>query len=189
MSDLQQKADKFIQTAPYFEIIRAHGHLYSTGSYFLNTMTWPDIDMQLCLDKDRDAKETIAALASSFIKTKGIKKLQYIDFLSYPRPPMTEGHCLCMTAFDENFQNFWKNDLWILPFSEIQENQEFMNHLKEQMTPEHHALIMAFKYEWTTLYGRPPKMASYYLYQAVILENLQERQKIETYLRSKNVKI
>ena len=64
-----------------------------------------------------------------------------------------------------------------------------MHHLKEKMTPEHHALIMAFKNEWTMLYGRPPKMASYSLYQAIILENLQEKQEIEAYLRSKGVKI
>lgn len=189
MSDLHHKADKFIQTAPYCEIIRTHGHLYFTESYFLKTMTWHDIDMQLSLNQDQEAREVLGTISAALIKGKGIKKLKYIDFLNYPRPPMTSGFCVSFTAFDEAIKDFWKIDLWVLEPSLLQENQKFMHHLKERMTPEHHTLIMAFKNEWTTLYGRPPKMASYYLYQAVIFENLKERQQIETYLRSRGVEI
>jgi hypothetical protein len=189
MSGLHQKAELFIQTTPYFEIIRAHGHLYFTGSYFLNTMTWPDIDMQLCLEEGQDAKEVLGTISSSLIKEKGIKKLQFIDFLNYPRPPMTPGLCFSFTAFDKAIQDFWKVDLWILDSLKLQENQNFMNHLKEKMTPDHHALIMLFKNEWTSLYGRPPKMASYFLYQAVIIENLTSKDEIYHFLRTKNVTI
>lgn len=188
MSNLEQKADSFIQTAPYFEIIRAHGPLYFTGSYFLKTMTWPDIDLQLCLQGTQNAKDILSHISASLIKEKGLKKLQFIDFFNYPRPPMTKGFCLGFIAFDEEINDFWKIDLWILDTILLQENQLFMKNLKENMTPVHHALIMGFKKEWTTLYGRPPKMASYYLYQAIVFENLEKRQDIETYLYSKGVK-
>ena len=189
MNDLQQNADKFIQTAPYFGIIRAHGPLYFTGSYFLKTMTWRDLDLQLGLQVEQDPKEILSIISASLIKEKGLQKLKFIDFLNYPHPPMTSGLCLSLNAFDENIQDFWKIDIWGLDPLTLQENQKIMHHLKEKMTPEHHALIMAFKNEWTMLYGRPPKMASYSLYQAIILENLQEKQEIEAYLRSKGVKI
>lgn len=152
-------------------------------------MTWHDIDLQLCLHKEQEAKKILGTLSDALIQQKGLKKIQFIDFLNYPRPPMTTGFCLSFTAFDEGIQDFWKLDLWVLDPSILQENQNFMHRLKETMTPEHHALIMSFKHEWTTLYGRPPKMASYYVYQAIILENLQERQEIEAYLRAKGVKI
>lgn len=189
MNTLEQKADRFIQISSYFQIIRNHGILYFTGSYFLKTMTWLDIDLQLGLEEIKNAKDVLSQISASLIQEKGLKKLQFIDFLNYPRPRMTSGLCLNFIAFDEEIQDFWKVDLWILESSLLEENQKLMARFKEAMTPAHYTLIMNYKQEWTALYGRPPQMASYYLYQAIILKNLKERQEIETYLLSKGVKI
>lgn len=102
---------------------------------------------------------------------------------------MTKGFCLSIMAFDPSIQDFWKIDLWALDQLTLRENQLFMSELKNKMTPQHHTLIMALKNEWTSLYGRPPKKASYYLYQAVILQNMKNKEEIISFLRNNNVNI
>ncbi len=187
--DIQQEAENFIQTSSCFNIIQSHGQLYFTGSYFLNTMTWHDIDVQLGLEHNQDPKDILSQICAGLIKEKDIKRTQYIDFFNYPRPPMTKGFCLSIMAFDPSIQDFWKIDLWVLDPLSLQENQFFMIDLKNKMTPQHHALIMSLKNEWTSLYGRPPKMASYYLYQAVILKDMKNKEDIINFLTNNNVNI
>lgn len=188
-SDLQKKAEDFIAITPYFETIRSQGTLYFTGSYVLNTMTWPDIDMQLCLKENADPRTVLSVLSETLMRTKEVQKVQFTDFESHPREGLPLGLYLGTFYFDKEIEGYWKLDLWILDQADFEKNRVFMEHLKKEMTLDQHALIMVIKKEWTDLYGRPPQMASYFLYQAVVTEKLKDKEKIEKYLRSQKVKI
>ena len=58
-----------------------------------------------------------------------------------------------------------------------------------EMTPEQRGLIIQIKQEWTDTLGRPPKGASFALYQAVIFQKLKTRAELDNYLREKGIKI
>ncbi len=93
-------------TTPYFDIIRGYGSLHFTGSYLLETMTWPDIDMQLDLKTDFAPEQVMSLLSTFLIKVEEVKKIQYVNFLNHPSTLMPSGLYLGATYFDKNINNY-----------------------------------------------------------------------------------
>lgn len=186
---LQEKALHFIEHNPYFSRLRSQGVLYFTGSYCLKTMTWPDIDMQLCLQDNVSHEQVLSLLASELIFSKNAKKIQLINFVVHPRKNMPSGRYLGVSYYDDNISDYWKLDLWILEPSDFAKNRSLLETLQRRMTPEKHALIMRIKQAWVNTYGRSPRMGSHFLYQAVILKELSTDEDIDYYLCSQGVEL
>ena len=147
LQDLYKQAGNFITVTPYFKTIRLLGSLFFTGSYFLNTMTWPDIDMQLCAHDGLNPKEALARLSSYLIKIGAVQKIDFRNFIEHPKEAMPSGLCLMSSYFDKNIKNYWNLDLWILTPVEFQKNRMLMDSLKNKITLAQHKLIMMIKKE------------------------------------------
>ena len=169
------------------------GAIHFTGSYALDTMTWPDIDIQLQPQSETPPPpEILSHLTKALFADSRVSKVDYRNFTHHPKPGMTRGFCLSMKVYDEGLRPFdqglyWKIDFWILESAE--ESRRFMEQLISQMTPAHKEIIMHYKNAWTRAHGRPLQMASYFLYQAVVFEELKEEEDILKYLREKQVKV
>lgn len=193
MKDLHQKATDFIKNAAFFQAMCSLGEVIFTGSYALDIMTWPDIDVQLKLGNTSNALQALAHLSEILLQDPKTIRFQYVNFKDYPRSTLPKGLCIGAqisdSALKELNQSYWKIDFWILEEKDFEQNKEFMAQLKEKMTPAHKKLIMHYKEDWTQRWGRPPQLASYFLYQAVVFEGLKDEDSILVYLRQNHVKL
>jgi len=193
MTTLHSCAQEFLKTWPFMEALLSIGEVHFTGSYALDTMTWPDIDLELePVSKERKAPEVLGSLAAILFMDRRVSKVDFRNFTHHSRPGMTRGFCLSIQVLDEDLRLFdqglfWKVDLWILENSAP--SRLFMEKLLTQMTTHEKELILNYKRTWTKMYGRPPQMASYFLYQAVVFEGLKEEQEILASLRERGVKV
>jgi hypothetical protein len=184
---LRACAQAFLKTWPFMQELASFGDIHFTGSYALDTMTWPDIDLELQLTVTTPTpSEILGRLATMLFADKRVSKVDYRNFTDHIKPGMTRGNMLGIKVLDEALRPFgqglyWKVDLWLL--EDAEPSRQFMEKLFAQMTPAHKELIMHYKNMWTKAYGRPPQMASYFLYQAVVFEGLKEEADILQYLR------
>ena len=192
---LRTCAEVFLNTWPFVKHLSSLGEIRFTGSYALDTMTWPDIDLELNpFSTTLTPRNIFANLAALLFADPRVNKVDYRNFSDHIKLGMTKGYFLGISVYDESLRPFnctigpyWKIDLWILDDPET--SRLFIKELFSKMTPRHKALIMHYKNMWTKIYGRPPQMASYFLYQAVVFEELKEEAEILDYLRKKHVKI
>jgi hypothetical protein len=195
MNVLQAKATVFIKASPFFQAMHTFGGVVFTGSYALDTMTWPDIDVQLKLGSPANALRATNHLSELLLQDPTTIRFQYINFKDYPRDTLPKGLCIGAQIADPALQDifpqqpYWKVDFWILEEKDFEENRQFMAQLMKKMTPAHKTLIMGYKEDWTKQWGRPPQLGSYFLYQAVVFEGLKDEEDILKYLRENNVKI
>jgi len=193
MTTLHFCAQHFLKTWPFMKALASMGEIHFTGSYALDTMSWPDIDLELApTSKERTSPEILGSLAGLLFVDQRVSKADFRNFTHHSRPGMTRGFCLSIQVLDQALEPlgqglFWKVDLWILEDS--CPSRLFMEKLLTQMTPNTKELILHYKRVWTKMYGRPPQMASYFLYQAVVFEGLKEEQEILAYLRERGVKV
>jgi hypothetical protein len=158
-------------------------------------MTWPDIDVQLKLNPTHTAFQALGHLSEILLQDPGTIRFKFLNFVSHPKDIWPKGYCICAQIADPALQDifpqkpYWKIDFWILEEKGFEENRQFMARLMEKMTPAHKKLIMYYKEDWTKQWGRPPKLGSYFLYQAIVFEGLQDETDILKYLRNHGVKI
>lgn len=188
-NDLNSKAEWFIHKASYFKFIQSQGRLYYTGSYYLKTMTWLDIDMQLVLNSDSHPENIVLNIFKYLVEDKNVHDVRYINFTERPVSPLPRGLYIGCKCFDSEISNDWKLDLWILSEEDFLKNRNIVEKIRSEMTLEEYDVIMQIKKEWTQNYGKPPKSASYFLYQAVVFEKLHEQEPIYAYLKNKGVRI
>ena len=195
MSFLHAQATKFIETSPFFNTMKALGEVIFTGSYALDTMTWPDIDVQLQLASAYTPVQAISQLSTAMIESPNTIRFKFLNFKNFPKDYWPRGLCITGNISDSALENlfpaqpYWKVDFWILDEKDIAQNRQFMTRLKKSMTPAHKECIMHYKESWTQQWGRPPQRASFFLYQAIVFEGLKSEEAILNHLRENGVKI
>jgi hypothetical protein len=186
-------AHSFLKTWPFMAQLASFGEIQFSGSYALDTMTWPDIDLSLDpFASTLTHGDILAELTRGLFGDTRVRKVDYRNFIHHPKSGMTQGMYLGADVLDEGLKPFghgvyWKVDLWIL--KDPGPSRLFLESLRAHMTPAHKDRIMAYKAAWTKAWGHPPQMASYFLYQAVVFEGLSTEEEILPYLRTKGVTI
>ena len=76
-NELKSEADDIIYKQGLKEIIKPYGKVYFTGSYFLDLMSWPDLDVELSMEPDPFSLETF------FILGKDIAELLHVSSMTF----------------------------------------------------------------------------------------------------------
>lgn len=182
-------ATKFMDTIRLPETLKQYGDPIITGSYALNTMVWNDIDLQLDPFDHLDSKEVLCQLCQYFIQQTPLIKLNVIDFYERQKPKMPKGLYVGCQIKDKTEDETWKVDIWILSKDDLNQNKQFIKRMKQMMTEDKRSLIMTLKVAMTEKYGRPPNMASYFVYQAVVDHGLTTKEEVCQFLRLKGISV
>lgn len=158
------------------------GEITFTGSYFLNLMMYPDIDLYLPPSNPRDVLSLGGQLA-------GYDCVTYLNFQKGGAPGMDDALYLKPIIQYGDWSRPWKIDIWFTDQEVINEKHGELEDLRDRMTPEHRSLILNYKFDSLTDTGRTPMFSGLFIYRAVINEGLRERGAIDEYLRGHGISL
>jgi hypothetical protein len=188
-STIKDQADLLITSKKLNDFFSQFGDVIYTGSYALDLMTWKDIDLQIKLENWQNKNVVIAAIFNYMLLDKEVIHMEYTNSSKERDAKMPEGVYLQFRIL--NNREIWKMDLWILSKIDFQQNREFMQQMEQMLedNPKIRDLILEIKFEMMVGNTRPPKMASYYLYQAILFNKIYDKEEIKNFIRAHNVTI
>ncbi len=177
---LRTEADEVLELIRLRELCAPVGELTPTGSYYLDLMMYPDVDLYL----PPTTPETLLRIAAEIAKDTRVQRINYIrggpgdlkDGL-YIKPVLAHG----------DWGRPWKIDIWSLPPDVVGRKQAELDDLSARMAPHHRAIILNTKYQLLTDEGRTPMFSGIFIYQAVIDNGLEELHDVVEYLKANGV--
>jgi hypothetical protein len=172
---LKEEADLIIQELNLYEVLSPYGRIVPTGSYFLDLMMYPDIDLYLSSVSIGQLFEIGGQLARS--------KMVFQVVFEKSRTPQLPGGLYLKARIDYgDWGRPWKIDIWSLDDSVVDEKMEEMHHFKREMTGRLREQILQYKYSVLTAGNRTPMYSGYFIYRAFIDEGLSDFGDVTQYL-------
>ena len=172
---LREEADFIIQEVNLYEVLSPYGRIVPTGSYFLNLMMYPDIDLYISKVSINQLFEIGAQLASS-------EKVFQVVFEKSRTPRLPGGLYLKPRIDYGDWGRFWKVDIWSLEDSVIEEMMKEVYRFKQEMTERLREQILKYKYSVLTAGNRTPMYSGYFINKAFIDEGLSDLGDVTRYL-------
>jgi hypothetical protein len=177
---LKTEAQAFLVNYKIEELLKRYFNVYYTGSFSYDLMCWRDIDIVLEFkNKDYDIKKAFNYIFSELIKKDGIIDIHYIDGLNFKvRKGLPKGHYLGFDMFDYAINDKWKVDIWLLDPKFFKDKKRFDDQMKAKLSLNSIEQIIELKFKYMGDLGRVPSLISYYIYQAVLFEDLETEEEI-----------
>jgi len=185
--NLRSNANNFLEKKSFHCLLSKYGEVVYTGSYETDLMVWPDIDIQLIIPPEHSKLDQIMRLSHDLLNDSDVQNIKLINFYLTKKPGMPDGIYLGAKIKDRDSNISWKIDIWALEPESLKENIKFTKNIKNKLTPELKELIIKWKYELMGDDDRVPQFGSYYLYKAILDENLRNKEEILAYLRYNNL--
>jgi hypothetical protein len=180
---LRKEADRVLKLVRLDEILRPYGTVYPTGSYYLDVMAYPDIDLYFT----KVSLENLFGIGSQIAACDLVSQVVYeksVDPVNMP-----EGLYLKSRVKYGEWGRPWKIDLWSLAENVIQRKMEDMRHFQQKMTPVLRQQIIRYKLLVLTSQRRTPMYSGYHIYKAFIDEGLTDFESVTRYLISCGIQI
>lgn len=177
---LRQEADQVLALVRLHELCAPIGRLIPTGSYFMDLMMYPDVDIYL----PPTTPERLLGVAVELVKQVCVQR---INFIRGGPGDLKDGLYLKPVVVHGNWERPWKIDIWSLPLSVVEKKQAELGDLKTRMTPGHRAVILDTKYRLLTNTGRTPMFSGIYIYKAVIDHGLKKLEDIVEFLKRNEI--
>ncbi len=181
-SKLKQEADFILQQAKVYDILRPHGTIVPTGSYFLDVMVYPDIDLYL----SKVAIEQLFDIGGQLAKSELVFR---VEFEKSDDPRMPGGLYLKPRIAYGDWGRPWKIDIWSLDEEVIEQKMQPMRHFQSKMTAELREQIIRYKLSVMTGLKRTPMYSGYFIYKAFIDEGLTEFHQVTAYLIANGIRM
>ena len=179
---LREEADLVMRNIGLEDILRPYGEITPTGSYFLDVMVYPDVDLYMPKVSIGQLFEIGARLAEVSIVTR-------VVFEKSGLPNLPGGLFLQPRINHGEWGRPWKVDIWSLDASVIAEKMSQMSHFAAGMTPALRAQILRYKFSLLNDEKRTPSFSGFFIYKAFIDEGLAEFDQVTQYLIDNGIAI
>lgn len=187
---LREEATALIHQAGLDGILRRYGNPHYTGSYFLDLMAWPDLDIELSLAPDPFSLEAFFDLGREIAQACTVSWMTFHNRVWFrPFEQVPKGLYWNIHVADAAFTEEWNIDLWSLEASVLEGNWRQMQQTAAALDEAKRRTIVALKHSLLTEAGRTPRFSGYHLYQAVLFKGLTRREEIMQYLRDNGVEV
>ena len=155
---LRHEADLILGLIRLDDILRPYGRVFPTGSYFLDVMVYPDIDLYI-------PKVSIDQLFTIGAQIASCEPVTQVVFERSDDPVnMPEGLYLKSRVKYGDWGRPWKIDIWSLEEKIILNKIADMHNFQDKMTPALREQIIRYKLSIMTSQKRTPKYSGYYIY-------------------------
>ena len=172
---LRQEADVVAEEIGLWRILSSYGRVVPTGSYFLDTMAYPDVDLYMSKVSLAQLFEIGAQLAESDLVFEVVcakSKLADLPGGLYVKPRVEYG----------DWGRPWKIDIWSIGDALIDEKMACMYHFRDEMTESLREQIIRYKVSILNSGHRTPVFSGYFVYEAFIDEGLTDFGQVTRYL-------
>jgi len=180
---LHAEADQVMDLIRLPEILAPHGPVTFIGSYFLDVMVYPDVDLLI----SPVAIEQLFALGAALARSPLVTQVVYEpsqDPLNLP-----DGLYLKPRIAHGDWGRPWKIDIWSLPEAVIATRKAENERLRAALTPELRERIIRYKLSIINAEGRTPMYSGHFMYRAFIDEGLTDFDEVTRYLQKNGVKV
>lgn len=179
---LRQEADLILQKVRLMEILGPSRKITFTGSYFLDVMVYPDIDIYISKLTGAQLFQVGAQLAESELVAQVI-------FEKSNNPQLPGGLYLKPRIAYGDWGRPWKIDIWSLDEALIEQKMESMLRFKAWMTDQVRGQIISYKLSIMSSTRRTPMYSGYFIYKAFIDEGLTDYKEVTNYLIKNGIEI
>ena len=185
--ELHGEATSLLNQTYFWNVFNLHGTIVPCGSYALDLMVWPDLDVYFEVDDYAHVLTVYAEAARAIIPHGQLVSMQ-IQNPSHIVDPCLPRYYFRMIIQMPRWE--WKIDLLSFEKKFLDARMQEVEEIKQKITPQKRALILQRKHELMERCGkgRTPSLSSYHLYKAVLDEGLEDFPSIEAYLISRGVK-
>ena len=178
---LHQEAAAVLQLIRLEELLRPFGPPVYGGSYFLDLMAYPDIDLYL-------PPLSISEVFTLAGRIAEVPQVIQVVFERSNDPSLPGGLYLKPRIQVGGWGRPWKIDMWSLDAGLVEQIMAEMRHWKATMTAVQRQRILRYKSSVLTKEGRTPKYSGYFIYKAVLDEGLEDFQQVTDYLLQHGIK-
>jgi hypothetical protein len=179
---LKEEADFVLQAVNLYQIVLPYGRITPTGSYYLDVMIYPDIDLYLSPVSVEELFAIGGQLATCDLVYQVVFEKSQTARLPgglYLKPRIRYGE----------WGRPWKIDIWSLADELIDEKMAEIYRFKPAMTAEIREQIIRYKYAILTASQRTPMYSGYYICKAFIDEGLTDFQAVTDYLVAQGIRM
>ncbi len=181
-SKLRQEADLVLQKVEVYDILRPYGRIVPTGSYFLDAMVYPDIDLMM-------SKVSVEQLFQIGGRLAGSDMVFEVVFAKSREANLPGGLYLKPRIEYGDWGRPWKIDIWSLDDPIIDRQMELVAHFKSKMVGALREQIIRYKLSIMTAEKRTPMYSGYFIYKAFIDEGLSDFQQVTQYLIDNGISV
>lgn len=137
--ETKKTAERILEETGVVETLSPYGKVSIGGSYALDLMYGPDIDITV---ECKNPREASAECLNSFVKDSKFQKYEYGDFVKHPRENRPAGYIVNLrNVFDDRM---WEVEIWF--FESInREDEEYIGEINRQLTDELRERILLIK--------------------------------------------
>ncbi len=173
---LKREADVVLKTIDLFNVLLPFGKVFPTGSYFLDVMAYPDIDLYLA----RVSLEQIFAIGAQIAKCELVSQVVFEKTDDLENLP--DGLYLKFRYQYGEWGRPWKIDIWSLDEAVIENKLAVMEHFRQKMTADLREQIIRYKLSVMTSDMRTPMYSGFFIYKAFLEEGLTDFNSVTHYL-------
>jgi hypothetical protein len=172
---LREEADIVMEKVNLAGILRPYGKVSFVGSYLLDVMVYPDIDLYI----PKISLEQIFEIGARFALSPLVTQ---VVFEKSNEPTLPGGLYVKPRIQYGDWGRPWKIDIWSLEEAVIAQKMEDMQRFKHKMTPHLREQIIRYKYSLMTPAHRTPIFSGYFTYRAFLDESLTDFEQVTRYL-------
>ncbi len=179
---LKKEANQLLREIKLAELCRDIGELTPTGSYYLDVMIYPDIDLYL----PPATPGQLFQIAAHLVENHPVLR---VNFLNGGPGPLKNALYIKPVIAMGDWERPWKVDIWAVSQAFIDQKTAELRKYKEIMTPELRELIVDYKYSILNEEFRTPMFSGIFIYQAVLDHGLRNFAEITEYLRENSITV
>jgi hypothetical protein len=179
---LKLEADSILYKEGLYNILQHFGKPHVTGSYFLDLMTWRDLDIYL--ETNDITEESFFELGKKIAAVIHPVKMNFRNETITQTPGLPNGLYWGVYAGNER-KGAWKIDIWAVNSNECKRLLDYCDVIKKKLSPETSRYIMQIK---SMCWQDPNYRRSYNsmdIYTAVLEEKITTLEAFRRYLFQK----
>ena len=184
---LRREADELLYGRGLDAILRAHGRVFYTGSYALNAMAWPDVDINMQLEPDPASTDAFFEIGRRIAAIPEVCAMKFSNTFVERVEGWPEGLYWGIRLKFGNWSAHGKIDIWAYGPEAYAKNMATMQEVLDAVDEDKRALICEIKQALMMPDGRTPILSGYRIYQAVLFQELTELEDVKAYLREQGV--
>ncbi|MHA1558358.1 MAG: hypothetical protein ACTSXG_00910 [Alphaproteobacteria bacterium] len=185
---LHEDATNILHDKNLWEVFENYGKIYKAGSFFLDLLVYPDLDVYFEVPKHFNVLDVFAEISKSLVNHQNVKSIRLEKELYKINPIVPKGVYLQL-KFRTNEDIMWKIDIWSLDKKCQNKILGELNLLKSKIDFSKRELILKIKNMLKRKDGCTPSFSSYHVYKAVLNEELTNIEDIKSYIKGRGVKI
>ena len=151
---LRKEADEILHGDRGIDgILRSFGRVHYTGSYALDLMAWPDIDITMVLKGEPYSFDAFFEMGRQLAQVEGVDKIEFWNSLNWDVHNLPKGLYWGVRLNTGTWDVPWKIDVWAASEKEFKANQVLMKRLKAELTELNLALLSGFTHYLPDAHG------------------------------------